>query len=269
MQFAVDREDLQPLYFGPSGEALFGCYHAPVSPARNHAVVLCYPMGQEYIRAHRSFVLLARRLARRGFAVLRFDYFGTGDSAGDAEDGRLPRWIEDARAAIGEARRRSGAARVSIIGLRIGGTVAALAAAADGAVADLVLWDPVIHGRAHVSELSALQTDVLRYQYVTVSDTDAVVNGEVLGFPLPPELRVQIGAIDLTALQHAPAERVLLVESAGPVGLEEVRDALCAVTHFEHRRIDAARIWLTETFDGIVAQPVLEAVVEWIEQPSS
>jgi len=41
---------------------------------------------QTRVGSHRQFVLLARDLARRGIAVMRFDYRAMGDSEGDAVD---------------------------------------------------------------------------------------------------------------------------------------------------------------------------------------
>ncbi len=38
--------------------------------------------------------------ARRGLAMLRFDYSGTGSSGGKFEDGRLSLWLEEALAAV-------------------------------------------------------------------------------------------------------------------------------------------------------------------------
>jgi uncharacterized protein len=259
-------DDMLPLFFGWPREELFACYHPAAGEARDHAVVLCQPVGQEYIRAHRSFVLLARRLARHGFTVLRFDYHATGDSAGDTEQGRLPRWIADARAAVAEVRRRSRPSRISLVGLRLGATIAATAAAAEDDIAGVVLWDPVIDGRAHLDELTALQADVLRYEYVNVADAGAAATGEVLGFPLPAELRAQIGAVDLTTLPRAPAPHVLLIESGEPAGLQRLGRSLAANVNFEHCHIVGPRIWLTETFHGIVPQQVLETMIGWLER---
>ena len=85
----------RPLHFGPVGSPLFGCYHPPDGAARRSGVVLCYPFGQEYVRAHRAFRLLANRLASVGFHVLRFDYHGCGDSSGGRGRGDLSRWKSD------------------------------------------------------------------------------------------------------------------------------------------------------------------------------
>src|SRR5436190_8330984 len=84
-----------PLFFGPEQRSLFGWYHAPKDAGRELAVVICPPFGHEYINSHRSLRHLADRLAEQGMAALRFDYDGTGDSAGgDTEAARVAAWRE-------------------------------------------------------------------------------------------------------------------------------------------------------------------------------
>ena len=79
------------LTFDCQEDALFGILSEPAAPRETGVVVV---VGGPQYRAgsHRQFVSLARALARRGFAVLRFDVRGMGDSAG------APRGFE----AIGE-----------------------------------------------------------------------------------------------------------------------------------------------------------------------
>ena len=73
-------------YFG-DGLHLLGAFHLPqrLQPRRT-AVLLCNPFGEEASRAHRTYRVLATQLERAGFPVLRFDYSGTGDSLGRADD---------------------------------------------------------------------------------------------------------------------------------------------------------------------------------------
>ena len=64
------------------GGQLVGVLSKPVDPSRVGVVVVVG--GPQYrVGAHRQFVLLARRLASAGYAVLRFDYRGMGDSDGE------------------------------------------------------------------------------------------------------------------------------------------------------------------------------------------
>ena len=99
---------MTPMLFGPASRQLFGLYHAPERESKL-AVLICMPLGQEAVRAHRLFRVLSDRLARAGVAVLRFDYHGSGDSPGEDTDGELEGWRRDICTAHEELRRRTGA----------------------------------------------------------------------------------------------------------------------------------------------------------------
>ena len=106
-------------YFGGAARSLFGVLHEPPrAPAQvgsaPRVLVLCAPLWREGVRAHRVLRQLGLRLAKEGFAVLRFDYSGAGDSAGESVHGDVDVWLEDIAAAIDEVRRRRRVARVSI-----------------------------------------------------------------------------------------------------------------------------------------------------------
>lgn len=137
-----------PFFIG-SGERPVYAVLTPASGTRQRrAVVFCPPFGKEYVRTHRTARVLADRLAERGQDVLRFDYYGTGDSGGDDDELTLAGAATDARDAVVEALAVSGVRAVTLIGLRHGAAAALLAAdATPGRSVDrLVLWDPVITG---------------------------------------------------------------------------------------------------------------------------
>src|SRR4029077_3267920 len=74
----------QPSFVAVDGGALFVWHHPPPpSVRRGGAIVLCPPIGYEYMSAYRTVRLLAERLAALGFDALRIDYDGTGNSTGD------------------------------------------------------------------------------------------------------------------------------------------------------------------------------------------
>ncbi len=104
--------------------------------------MLCPALGYEYMSAFRTWRVLAGRLAALGFDTLRFDYDGTGNSAGDPEEpDRVAAWLRSIELAIAEIRRLSGAGPLALVGLRAGGMLALQAAAAAGGVDRLVLWN--------------------------------------------------------------------------------------------------------------------------------
>ena len=132
-------------FLGQTERALFGIHHAPRGEALG-AVVLCNSWGREYQFAHRALRVLAKRLAERGLHVLRFDYSGVGDSWGHTTDGRVSQWLDDIDTAIEELRAMTGSARVHLVGMRLGGLLAALVTARRSDVDQLVLWDPITQG---------------------------------------------------------------------------------------------------------------------------
>ena len=70
------------LNFACHGQDLVGVASLPDVP-RNVAVLVIVGGPQYRAGSHRQFVLLARRVAAEGYAVLRFDCRGMGDSTGE------------------------------------------------------------------------------------------------------------------------------------------------------------------------------------------
>lgn len=207
---------MNPFYFGESERALYGVYHPPRSArVRETGVVLCYPIGQEYMRSHRAFRQLAMILAKKGFHVLRFDYFATGDSCGDGSEGSLEQWRADIGVAIDELKDTAGIGRVAVVGLRVGAALAVSACRDRDDVTDLVLWDPVTDGRAYIEEL--LTSPMGRID----GDGQAILAGRggdrtvgVMGFPLTPAMRRGLDGIRLLE-QPSPAVRSSAVLVSG------------------------------------------------------
>lgn len=143
-----------PFFFLNEGERLYGVLHDPGGEMRREGFVFCSPLAEEKLWAHRLLVNFARLLARRGYSVLRFDYRGSGDSEGDFQDVTIETMISDTHAAVSTLKERIGSLRaVNLLGLRLGASVAALAAAAMDQVKALVLWEPVVDGEAYARAL--------------------------------------------------------------------------------------------------------------------
>ena len=145
--------ELIPFRFGRPDRRMFGAYHPSDTRTPTHAVLLCNPFGQAGIRSHRMYRVFAERLARAGVPALRFDYYATGDSAGDDREGNLSGWADDVLTASAELARRSRAPRLLWMGARLGATIVARAATR-GSPDTIVLWEPVLDGPAFLDAFS-------------------------------------------------------------------------------------------------------------------
>jgi exosortase A-associated hydrolase 2 len=259
---------LKPFFFGPPERSLFGVYEGPSSRvAAPRGVVVAYPIGQEALRAHRALRRFSMRVARAGWHTLRFDYYGTGDSAGETVDGEVGQWTGDIARAVDEMKTLQALPRVSLLGLRLGATLAAVAAAGRRDVERLVLWEPVIDGRSFVEAgLAAHRAWVRDHSGETVPPANPGAVVEMLGFPLTPALRSGLEGLDLLRLAAPPAARVLVVEreqTAAAQSLCEHLGRLGAAVDYEH--IAEPAIWLRREMDQATVPPqTLERVVAWL-----
>ena len=175
---------MTPHFFGPAQQQLFGAlHHAGGAEDQPHeTVVICPPIGQEYIRTHWCLRLLARQLSRKGINVLRFDYRGVGDSAGtNQQTTSLKQWHEDVNTAIDFACEQTNSQNVMLIGLRYGGAIAAAVAKESDKVNSLVLWEPVTNTSKYLKSLQGMHqamVDLWSCKIKTIDDAD---NEEILG----------------------------------------------------------------------------------------
>ncbi len=142
----------QALTFDCAGERLVGVLAKPAQSSDAGVVVV---VGGPQYRAgsHRQFVLLSRRLAAEGIAVLRFDYRGMGDATGPA------RSFEDVGPDIGAAidalqRACPMVKRIALWGLCDAASAALIywRAALDARVAGMVLLNPWVRSEATIAK---------------------------------------------------------------------------------------------------------------------
>jgi len=185
------------IWFGSEERPLFGWLHTPAGARALGGVVVCPTLGVEAMSAHRAMRELAYGLEQAGYLVLRFDYEGTGDSAGEETDeGLVAAWESSIEAAIALVR-QTGAERVGLVGFRIGGTLAGSVLQRTAGVDALVLWDPSASGRSFIREQQALKA-------MSIGDTSTegvpeLTDGavEILGSVLSRSVVDALGGIEL------------------------------------------------------------------------
>lgn len=268
----------RPVWFGPATRPLFGWFHAPPSGRARGGVVICPPFVREHLQAHYALRLLAEQLAAHELVVLRLDYDGMGDSAGDISDPRrVDAWLQSIREGM-ELVQSAGAKELSLVGMRIGATLAARAAADRPKVAQLVMWDPCESGRSYLREQAAMTAVVLR------SDPKLADGGmDTPGLQLREDTVRELEGLRLDRLPGAVASRVLVltredrdpatrvmarlgaaVEHREARGQAELMDVGMPWLKIPYRTISEVAGWLAEgaataTPERICAPPPAEA----------
>jgi len=140
--------------FTNHGQQLVGMIHLPKTDARAPAVLMCHGFMGDRIESHFIFVKMARRLANAGYIVMRFDFRGSGESEGEFSDVTIPAEVDDARVALAWLRGQPEVdpKRVSLLGLSLGGAIAATLAGEDGNIAALVLWSALAEPSVFVAQ---------------------------------------------------------------------------------------------------------------------
>lgn len=121
------------------GLKLFGILHRPVDvPEQEVGVIFLSPGVKSRVAPHRLYVKMTESLLRQGYPVLRFDFFGLGDSEGELPEKELVdlyaavqdgRYIDDTLCAMDWMEERLGLKQFVLAGL-CGGALTGLFAAA-------------------------------------------------------------------------------------------------------------------------------------------
>jgi pimeloyl-ACP methyl ester carboxylesterase len=256
---------MESLFFGPSSAPLYGVY-CPARPdrERGEGIVFCYPFGQEYMRAHRPIRQLSLALSEMGYHVLRFDYHGSGDSCGTMQGVDASDWIADIGLAVEELRDMAAVQKISIIGLRLGGLMAALAACDLGKINRLVLWDPVTSGAAYVDELKqdlpVLPMDAAQSNFI---EADQCIH--INGFSMPTRFQQGLQELAMTTLDTRSIKSVLQLVSHESPGFAELKQAWSGQSNFNYQLHPAPHDWnYVDNFGSILLpQPIMNAIKSW------
>lgn len=255
------RQRFDPIWFGGSGYNLCGWLHRPrQGGSSGTGILFCNPLGYEEICAHRAIRDLAEACAGQGFPALRFDYAGTGDSAGDATDPRqVEGWLASIEIAGRTLRAETGATQIVLAGLRIGATLAALCASEE--VQGIIAMAPVIRPRAYLRELRTLQAAGSPGMSGNAGGLEAG------GFQFSEETLKSLGAIDLCKVVIRESKRVLILDRDDLPGARDWVDWLGSQGHeVEQQRFAGYSSWMSSPHESVVPGQLLPAVLTWLGQ---
>lgn len=234
------RLSMSAFFFGHSSKPLFGYYHAPAPGLdRSIAVLICPPLGQEYLRAHRSLVQVSHILARNHLHVMRFDYSGTGDSWGDLQGVSVQDWLEDVSLAAKKLAELSSASSVLLFGIRFGATLISCLKELPAQATGRIYWDPVLQGGDYLHKMRQIQNQRIADSNLFAVDRRTILpphENDLLGFQWSDALLAELAETQLDQ-SELPSHVLLSKDFDQPQALQSMglKDhALIPMNHPSH-----------------------------------
>lgn len=227
---------MDSFFFGDTPHKLYGVIHEPEGTLiRNFAMLICYPYGREYMITHRALRTLCTNMARAGVPSMRFDYTGTGDSAGDTFI--LADAVENTLVAARYLADYTGMDHVKVVGLRLGAAIGLLASQQEANIKHVTLWDLVVGGDDYLDSLAQAGTP------------DPANDGTlwVHGYPFSPASQQELRALRLqaTGLEHLDSVHFILSQSnANADHLIESLNPHNIKSRVDNSDLDDANTWM-------------------------
>lgn len=188
-----------------------GLFASASGMCRPVAILLASPWGLEEMCGRKFFRILAEELADNGFASLRFDYAGTGDSlAGDTDIPGFDAWTDNLVAAADQLKQLSGCNRIVILAQSIGALVAMQASMRIAGSEAIAFLAPVVSGRAWLREMQVMARMIDDKLGIAAQDLeDAAFT--LAGLSMSARLAADIKTIDLMKAETFSLRQALVL----------------------------------------------------------
>jgi len=183
---------MQPFWANCEDRRLYAVWRQGAAPRQ--VWVLCPPFAEEEKSARYTLNAIARALQQNGHSSLLFSFSGCGDSASDFAQASLDDWRADIIAMCETARRRAPEARLALLGVRLGASLAAQVAQQCGAD-ELCLLEPLLDGKSYLAQLN--QRRRLRGMLTDPAQQNSTNSEDLDGWPLGQILKTQLEDLQL------------------------------------------------------------------------
>jgi dipeptidyl aminopeptidase/acylaminoacyl peptidase len=172
----------KPVTFNSERQQIVGIWHQPDGRGPFPTVLFLHGFTGNKAESHRLFVQQARALAQAGIAGLRFDFRGSGDSAGEFSEMTVAGERADARAAMRWLKRKAAvdARRIGILGMSMGGMIAAFTVAEHPEIRAAAFWNPVAFPAALRDRRRTPESDAQLREYGVANNAGYAVGAAFL-----------------------------------------------------------------------------------------
>lgn len=224
-------------------------------------------------KSRRMVSATARALAQRGHAVLIIDPFGCGDSPGLFEQATWNTWCADVQRAHAWLADTTGG-RASIWALRAGALLTASAMTQLPKLPRLLMWQPVVSGRAHVTQFLRLKVAADAIAGVQPATTTAALNSalaagnalDIAGYRLPPTIAIPMAA---ASLETPPAaQRIDWIDvgtpgESAPAASKLIQAWRSMGVDVSHQTVGGPPFWQTQELEDCPA--LVQATLERLD----
>jgi exosortase A-associated hydrolase 2 len=251
---------------------------APDVPSRG-GILFAQPFAEEMNKSRRAVAVASREFARCGWSVLQIDLHGCGDSSGDLSRARWEDWQEDLLLAAQWLGQREIPVRI-LWGLRLGALLASTVAPRIFPAPDLLLWQPVLSGKSHLTQFLRLKSaeamlEGSAQQGVMSRLRKELESGgsiEVAGYRLNPELAAGIDAAEISLPEPYPG-RIYWLECAtstpasiSPASARQIDALVASGRSITARAVSGPSFWQTVEIEESPA--LVEATIEVLRAPA-
>ena len=254
-------------FFLPAANGQRFCvYHPATGKTSAKAFLYIHPFAEEMNKSRRMANLQSRALVAHGYAVLRIDLFGCGDSSSDLGRVTPQHWLDDIELAWDWLNKRSHQSIV-LWGLRLGATLALdFAQKKNRWPEEFLLWQPVLNGETFMSQFLRLRVASEMLDGANGGGVralrESMRNGEsieVAGYRLNPEMTGYIDSLRVSKMLPK-SSRVNWIEivagaeqGVSPAAAQTInvwRDAQVAV---ECSTVNGPAFWATQEITDCAA----------------
>lgn len=269
----VPKKGEEQLVIPMGSDWLYAMAHTPAEI--RGGVVVCNSLFEERKSSHRVLVELARELASRGFAVLRFDYRGCGDSSGEFVDFSVGDWHADIAAAAALLKARIGKAPLTLAGVRLG-CLMVLDTWKEVGAERVILWEPVMSGVEYLDEeiRKSLIKEMMtcgasrRTGNAVHHDLDHGKTIDFDGFPVTPRLYKDMAMLDAMKSESVTPEHALVVNVTSQDHLSPKMLKLAARLKTHGSEVAAIAVMEPQFWnlsDVLDSRELIERTAKWLE----
>jgi len=257
---ADEQKERMFFFSNKRGTDLLGFLHQPLTRKRDVGIVYCHPFAEEKNCSHAVVVKAARAFAKEGYAVLRFDLSGTGDSAGDLEDMTIDMWQDDLACAINTLKAESDIKVIVLWGLRFGAALAVKHHSESQEIAAHIVWHPISNFKDYIKQFLRQSINTELANAISTKKSLGVLvekleRGEVLdvfGYLIREKLYASFLAADTWSTQNN-----------GPMFIASVSPFTRAPHTFRKFQDDTDGLKKNYDYEHIVAEPFWDRYGVW------